>query len=180
MNNKVRYNDGVNICNIIRSCESKKRKCSYYTKLSTVLEMEVQRFSHRKPFLRVVNRGQRGALARTISTKHLIGHNEGYLSNTGHIRLNFLQVSSLLEHVKMALFIPLREPTARSYSYSTCWACVLHVNDNAEAFANLLINIGRVQGRFTLQPSTDSYRNILVSIRRLINETQLFGVLRKY
>jgi hypothetical protein len=31
--------------------------------------------------------------------------------------LNYGQVSSLSEHVEMALFIPLREPTAWSYSY---------------------------------------------------------------
>jgi hypothetical protein len=124
---------------------------------------EIIRISPRKSArgirpLRVVNRGQRGALARTIPTRHLIGHNEVYLPNTGHIRLNFLQVSSLLEHAKMALFIPLREPTARSYSYCICWACVLHVNENTETFVNLLINIGRVQGRFPLQPlRTETY-----------------------
>jgi hypothetical protein len=74
--------------------------------------MAAERFSHRKPFLRVVNGGQRGALARTISTRHLTGHNGGYFSKPDIFVLNYGQVSSLSEHVEMALFIPLREPTA--------------------------------------------------------------------
>jgi hypothetical protein len=40
--------------------------------------------------LRVVNGGQRGALARTISTRQLIGHKEDYYSNTGYIRFELL------------------------------------------------------------------------------------------
>jgi hypothetical protein len=41
-------------------------------------------------FSRMVNGGRRGALARTISTRHLIGHNEGYFSNTEYIRFELL------------------------------------------------------------------------------------------
>ena len=44
-------------------------------------------FSYPEPFLRAVNRARRGALAKSISNWHLIGHNEGYCSNTGYILL---------------------------------------------------------------------------------------------
>jgi hypothetical protein len=44
-------------------------------------------FSYPEPFLRAVNGARRGALAKSISTWHLIGYNEGYCSNTGYILL---------------------------------------------------------------------------------------------
>jgi hypothetical protein len=44
-------------------------------------------FLYPEPFLRAVNRARRGALAKSISNWHLIGHNEGYCSNTGYILL---------------------------------------------------------------------------------------------
>ena len=44
-------------------------------------------FSYPEPFLRAVNGARRGALAKSISNWHLIGYNEGYCSNTGHILL---------------------------------------------------------------------------------------------
>jgi hypothetical protein len=44
-------------------------------------------FSYPEPFLRAVNGARRGALAKSISNWHMIGHNEGYCSNTGYIIL---------------------------------------------------------------------------------------------
>ena len=44
-------------------------------------------FSYPEPFLRAVNGARRGALAKSISNWHLIGHNEGYCSNTRYILL---------------------------------------------------------------------------------------------
>ena len=44
-------------------------------------------FSYPEPILRAVNGARQGALAKSISNWHLIGHNEGYCSNTGYILL---------------------------------------------------------------------------------------------
>ena len=44
-------------------------------------------FSYPEPFLRAVNGARQGALAKSISNWHLIGHNEGCCSNTGYILL---------------------------------------------------------------------------------------------
>ena len=42
-------------------------------------------FSYPEPFLRAVNGARRGALAKSISNWHLIGHNEGCCSNNVYI-----------------------------------------------------------------------------------------------
>jgi hypothetical protein len=44
-------------------------------------------FSYPEPILRAVNGARQGALAKSISNWHLIGHNEGCCSNTGYILL---------------------------------------------------------------------------------------------
>jgi hypothetical protein len=44
-------------------------------------------FSYPEPILRAVNGARQGALAKSISNWHLIGHNEGCSSNTGYILL---------------------------------------------------------------------------------------------
>jgi hypothetical protein len=44
-------------------------------------------FSYPEPILRAVNGARQGALAKSISNWHLIGHNEGCCSNTGYMLL---------------------------------------------------------------------------------------------
>ena len=50
-------------------------------------ELVVTAFSYPEPILRAVNGARQGALAKSISNWHLIGHNEGCCSNTGYILL---------------------------------------------------------------------------------------------
>ena len=47
----------------------------------------ISAFSYPEPILRAVNGARQGALAKSISNWHLIGHNEGCCSNTGYILL---------------------------------------------------------------------------------------------
>ena len=51
------------------------------------LDSHTLSFSYPEPILRAVNGARQGALAKSISNWHLIGHNEGCCSNTGYILL---------------------------------------------------------------------------------------------
>ena len=54
---------------------------------SEALDDVTSSFSYPEPILRAVNGARQGALAKSISNWHLIGHNEGCCSNTGYILL---------------------------------------------------------------------------------------------
>ena len=57
------------------------------TGLGCNLDIGTTPFSYPEPILRAVNGARQGALAKSISNWHLIGHNEGCCSNTGYILL---------------------------------------------------------------------------------------------
>jgi hypothetical protein len=79
---------------------------------------------------------------------HLIGHNEGYFSNTGYIRFELLiDFQSVITCQNDTIYGHLENES--DGVMATCWACVLHVqynysDNNTKTFPNLLINIGRV------------------------------------
>jgi hypothetical protein len=55
--------------------------------VNTLLPFSSIAFSYPEPILRAVNGARQGALAKSISNWHLIGHNVGCCSNTGYILL---------------------------------------------------------------------------------------------